>query len=149
MAEEPEREIAIPASPSATEITEAAGFDLSLIRESLALSYEQRAIQHQAALDLALEMERAGKRLRETPTFIGDVDVLRGGFGADGRREGEVWLTLYRGEEVVKATAYLTAEQYECALRAHVDGRRVVIRGVLSRDAPLQELEGIVSFGLL
>ena len=52
-------------SPTATEIAEAAGFDLSLIRESLGLSYEQRALQHQAALDLVLEMERAGQRLRD------------------------------------------------------------------------------------
>ena len=52
-------------SLTATEIAEAAGFDMSLVRESLRLSYEQRAIQHQAALDLMLEMERAGQRLRD------------------------------------------------------------------------------------
>jgi hypothetical protein len=40
---------------------ERAGFDSSLIEESLALSHEQRAVQHQRALDLALEMERAGR----------------------------------------------------------------------------------------
>lgn len=44
---------------------ELAGFDISLIEESLRLSPEQRAIQHQAALTLALELERAGKELRE------------------------------------------------------------------------------------
>ena len=44
---------------------ERAGFDSSLIEESLALSHEQRAIQHQRALDLALEMERAGRILRD------------------------------------------------------------------------------------
>jgi hypothetical protein len=42
-----------------------AGFDLSLIEESLSYSYEQRAVHHQRALDLALEMERAGRQLRE------------------------------------------------------------------------------------
>jgi hypothetical protein len=52
-------------SLSATQIAEAAGFDMSLIRESLGYSYEQRAIQHQAALDLMLEMERAGQKLRD------------------------------------------------------------------------------------
>jgi hypothetical protein len=52
-------------SPTATEIAEAAGFDTSLIRENLALSYEERVVQHQAALDLMLEMERAGQRLRD------------------------------------------------------------------------------------
>jgi hypothetical protein len=53
-------------SLTATEIAEAAGFDMSLVRESLGLSYERRAVQHQAALDLMLEMERAGKALRDS-----------------------------------------------------------------------------------
>lgn len=42
-----------------------AGFDLSLIEESLSYSHEKRLLQHQAALDLVLEMERAGRYLRE------------------------------------------------------------------------------------
>jgi hypothetical protein len=50
---------------TATELAEAAGFDVSLIWENLALSYEQRVIQHQAALDLVLEMERAGQILEQ------------------------------------------------------------------------------------
>ncbi len=52
-----------PASP--IEIAERSGFDMSLIRVSLGYSYDQRAIQHQAALDLMLEMERAGRQLRD------------------------------------------------------------------------------------
>jgi hypothetical protein len=55
----------MPTFPTATEIAETAGFDMSLIRESLGLSYEERAVQHQRALDLMLEMERAGQRLRD------------------------------------------------------------------------------------
>jgi hypothetical protein len=51
--------------PTGIEIAERAGFDLSLTRESLGYSYGQRAIQHQAALDLMLEMERAGQKLRD------------------------------------------------------------------------------------
>jgi hypothetical protein len=51
--------------PNAIEEAELAGFDLSLIEDSLSLSYDQRAIQHQQALDLALELERAGRELRE------------------------------------------------------------------------------------
>jgi hypothetical protein len=39
---------------------EQAGIDLSLIDESLRCSYEQRALQHQAAPSLALELERIG-----------------------------------------------------------------------------------------
>jgi hypothetical protein len=56
-----------PAFPSAIEEAEAFGLDLSLNRESLRLSYEERAIRHQAALDLALEIERAGQKLRGEP----------------------------------------------------------------------------------
>jgi hypothetical protein len=47
------------------EEAERAGFDLSLIDESLSYSYEQRALHHQAALNLALEMENAGRRIRD------------------------------------------------------------------------------------
>jgi len=49
---------------TAIDEAERAGFDLSLIEESLSYSYEQRAVHHQRALDLALEMERAGRQLR-------------------------------------------------------------------------------------
>ena len=47
------------------EEAERAGFDLSLVDESLSYSYEQRALYHQAALNLALEMESAGRRIRD------------------------------------------------------------------------------------
>jgi len=44
---------------------ELAGFDLSLIDESLRSSPEQRALQHQEALTLLLQLEIAGKEFRE------------------------------------------------------------------------------------
>jgi len=47
------------------EEAERAGFDLSLVEESLSYSYEQRALHHQAALNLVLEMENAGRRIRD------------------------------------------------------------------------------------
>jgi len=49
---------------TAVEQAEAAGFDMSLVDVSLSYTYEQRALQHQAALDLALELEKAGQELR-------------------------------------------------------------------------------------
>ena len=49
---------------SAAEEAACAGIDLSLIELSLSYSYDKRAEQHQAALDLALELERAGRELR-------------------------------------------------------------------------------------
>ncbi len=44
---------------------ERAGFDLSLVDEALRSSCEQRALQHQAALDLAIQLEKAGQELRD------------------------------------------------------------------------------------
>ena len=55
----------MPAHQTAIEEAERAGIDLSLVEESLRLSYDQRALQHQEALNLALELERAGRKLRE------------------------------------------------------------------------------------
>jgi hypothetical protein len=49
---------------NATEAAERAGIDLSLIEENLRLTPEQRALQHDSALELALLMEAAGQRLR-------------------------------------------------------------------------------------
>jgi len=67
----------VPTPATATEIAEAAGFDMSLIRESLALSYEQRILQHQAALDLMLEMERAGQAIRDAAASSSDPATQR------------------------------------------------------------------------
>ncbi len=52
---------------TAIEDAEKAGFDLSLMDASLAYSYEKRAIQHQEPLNLALELERVGRQLRDKP----------------------------------------------------------------------------------
>lgn len=49
---------------SAIEEASDAGFHLSLIDQSLGYAYEKRALQHQAALDLALELSRIGEQLR-------------------------------------------------------------------------------------
>ena len=42
-----------------------AGFDLSLVEASLRLSYEERLVQHQAALAWVLAAEKAGREMRE------------------------------------------------------------------------------------
>jgi hypothetical protein len=54
-----------------------AGFDISLIEESLSYSHEKRLLQHQAALDLVLEMERAGQTLRERTESTAAASVRR------------------------------------------------------------------------
>jgi hypothetical protein len=43
-----------------------AGFDLTLIEASLQLSFEERALEHQRALDVVLELEMIGRRQRES-----------------------------------------------------------------------------------
>jgi hypothetical protein len=65
------------ARPSAIQEAERAGFDLSLIDDNLSLSYDQRAIQHQQALSLALELERAGRELRERSESVDSAAVRR------------------------------------------------------------------------
>ncbi|HEV2272436.1 MAG TPA: hypothetical protein VGR92_23525 [Steroidobacteraceae bacterium] len=65
------------ARPTAIEEAAQAGFDLSLIDESLRLSFDQRALQHQEALNLALELERAGRKLRERPQSPDSAAVRR------------------------------------------------------------------------
>jgi hypothetical protein len=51
----------------------------------LRLSHEQRALQHQSALNLVLEFERAGKALRENLQRLRDAKidfVVIGGYAA-------------------------------------------------------------------
>jgi hypothetical protein len=49
---------------AAIEAAKRAGIDMSLIETSLGYSYDKRAEQHQAALELALELERIGRQFR-------------------------------------------------------------------------------------
>jgi hypothetical protein len=50
-------------TPDPLEEAELAGIDLGLIDESLGYSYEERAVHHQRALNMALEFERVGREL--------------------------------------------------------------------------------------
>ncbi|MBN8482735.1 MAG: hypothetical protein J0L88_14225 [Xanthomonadales bacterium] len=54
-------------SHGAIESAVQAGIDLALVDDNLRLSHEQRALQHQDALDLAPAIEDAGRRMRERP----------------------------------------------------------------------------------
>ena len=55
---------------TASSDAQAAGFDLSLIEMSLQRTYDERAIEHQAALELALELEMIGRLRRESTEQI-------------------------------------------------------------------------------
>jgi hypothetical protein len=48
---------------SAIEEAERAGFDMSLLDANLSYTYEKRVLLHDAALELALELERIGRQL--------------------------------------------------------------------------------------
>lgn len=50
---------------TASEAAELAGIDLSLIDESLRVSPQERAVQHQAALEIALQLESAYRASRQ------------------------------------------------------------------------------------
>jgi hypothetical protein len=90
-----------------------------------------------------------GEVASQAAEFIGHVDVLRGELDEDGRRRGEVRLTICHEGATVEAWAYLSAGQYESAVLAHMRGQQVVIRGVLSRGPRLSSLKEIVSFAPL
>ncbi|CAK0749407.1 hypothetical protein CCP3SC15_1600002 [Gammaproteobacteria bacterium] len=52
---------------NAIEAAEHAGFDMSLIDDSLRCSPEQRALQHQSALEMALQLEAAYQSSQSKP----------------------------------------------------------------------------------
>jgi hypothetical protein len=54
-----------------------AGFDLSLVTVALQRSYDERALEHQDALNLALELEMIGRRQRESTQPIAPDSLRR------------------------------------------------------------------------
>jgi hypothetical protein len=81
--------------------------------------------------------------------FIAHVDELRGSIGSDGRRQGDIRLTLYSEDEAIKAAANLTPDECDAAVRAHLRGRRVVIQGLLNRGPRLSVIKNIARFDVL
>ncbi|MDO6435712.1 hypothetical protein Q4E93_34175 [Flavitalea sp. BT771] len=57
---------------------------------------------------------------------------MAGDQGPDGRRAGEVILNLYKDEDTIQARAYLTADQYVEADKAHMSfGTYIKVIGTL------------------
>lgn len=83
--------------------------------------------------------------------FVGTVETLNGDIEDDGRRSGEVILSLLLpGEETVRTRVTLRAEQYANAVKAHEMGRGyVMIKGVLYRDSRSGYIKDIDSFELI
>jgi len=96
------------------------------------------------------EIEQVAKLLRPSTSesgeqqLIGTVEQLSGAVGTDGRRAGEVLLTLLKDNEQLRARASLDAAQYEVALAAHERGDAyVVLRGVLHRSPRVSRVERV------
>ncbi len=60
----------------------------------------------------------------EAKPWIADVDELRGTESLDGTPEGEVVFTLFDDDELVRARASLSREQYQIAYEVHRPRRR-------------------------
>ena len=83
--------------------------------------------------------------------FLARVDVLRGSeIDAQGQRYGEVTLSVILGgdDEIVRARAFLDAQQYALAVEAHMQNRYVVVTAVLDRSNRLSTVRDVSRFEL-
>jgi len=90
-----------------------------------------------------------GNEPDEARVFIGEVAELKGVVGEDGRRQGEVRLVIFDEDEVLRARANLSAEQYAAANEAHMGARKIYVQGLLKRGPRLCTIGDIVDFRLL
>jgi len=83
-------------------------------------------------------------------TFIGTVERLDGEMGDDGRRSGEVILSLLIESETVKVRTNLTSDQYATADTAHMkDGTYVKLSGRLNPGRQPRQLSDLTTFELI
>lgn len=83
-----------------------------------------------------------------TDTFYGTVESLNGDIGPNGSRSGEVVFNLLIEEEIVKAKANLSVEQYSDAIKAHQRGRAYVMIKAKLQLQPRARLENVTEFRL-
>jgi hypothetical protein len=109
-------------------------------------------IQH----DYFPRIEEVRRELRAKEQHLEDVfpatvERLDGEIGPDGRRAGEVILSLLTHDsELVRARANLTADQYDQADKAHMqDGAFVKVAGKLHPGRQPRQLSDIKSFELM
>lgn len=109
-------------------------------------------IQH----DYFARIEEVRRELRSKEqhledVFPGTVERLDGEMGQDGKRSGEVILSLLSPDgEQVRARASLNAEQYDQADKAHMtDGAYVKVTGKLHPGRQPRQLSDIKSFELM
>lgn len=109
-------------------------------------------IQH----DYFPRIEEVRRELRAKEQHVEDVfpatvERLDGEMGPDGRRAGEVILSLLTSDgELVRARAILTADQYEQAYKAHMtEGAFVKVAGKLHPGRQPRQLSDITFFELM
>jgi hypothetical protein len=91
--------------------------------------------------------ELRGPATLEAAHFVAKVDVLCGSdVGPNGERQGEVRLSVYLEDEVIRARALLDSHTYALAAQAHMSNSYVVIRGLLTRGVRLSVLTELQSF---
>lgn len=83
-------------------------------------------------------------------TFFGSVESLNGNEGNDGRRLGEVNLSLLIDNEAVKCRAILNTNDYQTAYKAHGQGGGMIkVKGKLVIKTRSKNLEEITFFELI
>jgi len=75
--------------------------------------------------------------------WIAFVDELKGTNSDAGEREGEVVFTIFDDDQLVRAKATLSKEQYQTAYEAHNPTRPLVVRGHLNRGPRVSRLTQI------
>lgn len=130
------------------------GFDWSAMRK-VTDGEKNRPIRVQRDYFSRIEEVRRELRaveLHEEDTFIGTVERLEGGMEQDGRRSGDVVLSLLLpdGGETVRARVGLSADEYEHANRAHMsNGAYIRVVGRLRPGRQPRQLTGVKKFELL
>jgi hypothetical protein len=81
--------------------------------------------------------------------FVGTVEKLAGTIGEDGRRFGDVVLTLFHEDEILTAHANLDAASYLIADSAHMSGKLVTVQGVLHLGKRVHKIVNPTGFQLL
>jgi hypothetical protein len=81
--------------------------------------------------------------------WVARVDELRGTDTASGLRQGDVIFTIFDDDEIVRARASLTVEQYKTACELHNPARTLIVVGQLHRGPRLSQLTRISDLRVL
>ena len=105
--------------------------------------------------DLFPRIESLMVRLRPTPNprrqvFVGLVETLNGRPNGDNRPEGQVILRIISSDgEIVRARAELNADDYACAVQAHMRNTPVSLEGVFRQIGRSFRIDQVSHFTLV